>query len=60
MDVENWMETLKELGVHVLHNANARVPADKADDNSLCFVGTDDIEADRIRYYILILYGQED
>ncbi|XP_076109804.1 transmembrane protein with metallophosphoesterase domain-like [Mytilus galloprovincialis] len=50
MDVENWMETLKELGVHVLHNANARVPADKADDNSLCFVGTDDIEADRIRY----------
>ncbi|VDI29722.1 Hypothetical predicted protein [Mytilus galloprovincialis] len=50
MDVENWMETIKELGVQVLHNTNVKVPADKADDNSLCFIGTDDIEADRIRY----------
>lgn len=49
MDVKNWMETIKELGVQVLHNTNVKVPADKADDNSLCFIGTDDIEADKIR-----------
>jgi len=48
MDVENWMNKLKELGITVLHNTNVKIPYDN-NNNALCFVGTDDLEADRIK-----------
>lgn len=49
MDVENWMNKLKELGITILHNANVKIPYD-SNNHALCFVGTDDLEADRIKY----------
>ena len=50
MDVENWMKKLDDLGITVLHNTNIKVPKDNDNDKSFCIVGTDDLEADRIRY----------
>ena len=42
------MEKLEELGVKVLHNTNTQIPSSKTHEESICFVGTDDLEADRI------------
>ncbi|KAK3085476.1 hypothetical protein FSP39_004007 [Pinctada imbricata] len=50
MDTQNWLKYLSDQGVNVLHNSNKRIPHNAPQSEQLCIVGTDDLEADRIRY----------
>nr|CAB3267124.1 transmembrane protein with metallophosphoesterase domain-like [Phallusia mammillata] len=49
-DVDEWFKLLKVLGFQLLHNSNVKIHTGKDENSWFCLLGTDDIQADQVRY----------
>ncbi|CAK8681901.1 unnamed protein product [Clavelina lepadiformis] len=49
-DIENWFKALESYGFIVLHNSNRKILSKSNPNDWICILGTDDIQADQIRY----------